>query len=351
MHKYDYGITKSALKEAIKVASDNNGTLTTSQPDYNRLQIYEDEAVVADSDIAGAETTDLSKLFYESKITEIDLRCIDTASVTDMSSMFYGCSSLTSLDVSGFDTANVAFMSEMFSGCSGITRLDLSKFDMSKIISRISMAQMFYVDIPIPLSIKTIDAKLLAYDYKSDNRIVALVDTSKVPSEFDFSNTGWTGGAYGTSGNPWKIDYSKDQTFEAPNVPGGTSSVNMNLTATDSRLNDGEGFTYKVSRTAFEGDNSHEALANTNLFFEVSLSNSEGWELTGSLEGMTADQEKATGSVGKVINLDQDNVSKTVMRAEKGKSGGTSIANIGGVFLTVPAASHKQQDTYKSIVT
>lgn len=58
---------------------------------------------------------------------------IDTSNVTDMSYMFFGCSSLTSLDLSSFDTGNVTNMKYMFDGCSGLTSLNMSSFDTSKV--------------------------------------------------------------------------------------------------------------------------------------------------------------------------------------------------------------------------
>ncbi|MBR7018953.1 MAG: BspA family leucine-rich repeat surface protein, partial [Prevotella sp.] len=51
------------------------------------------------------------------------LQYLNTSNVTDMSSMFSGCSSLTSLDLSGFDTGKVTDMSNMFSGCSSLVTI------------------------------------------------------------------------------------------------------------------------------------------------------------------------------------------------------------------------------------
>ncbi len=67
------------------------------------------------------------------KMTSIDLSALDTSKVTDMSTMFVGCSSLTSLDVSNFDTSNVTNMDFMFDECSSLTSLDLSTFDTSRV--------------------------------------------------------------------------------------------------------------------------------------------------------------------------------------------------------------------------
>ena len=46
-------------------------------------------------------------MFYESKASEIDLKDFKTNKVTDMSSMFNGCSNLKSLDLSGWDLKNL----------------------------------------------------------------------------------------------------------------------------------------------------------------------------------------------------------------------------------------------------
>ena len=75
-------------------------------------------------------------------LTKIDLSSWDTSNITEMNSMFKGCSSLTSLDLSNFDTSNVTSMSNMFYGCWKITSLDLSNFDTSKVTN---MSNMFSV--------------------------------------------------------------------------------------------------------------------------------------------------------------------------------------------------------------
>ena len=63
----------------------------------------------------------------------IDLTYLDTSQVTNMYSMFDGCSSLTSLDVSNFDTSQVTNMSYMFSRCSSLPSLNLSSFNTSNV--------------------------------------------------------------------------------------------------------------------------------------------------------------------------------------------------------------------------
>ena len=74
-------------------------------------------------------------------LTKIDLSEWDTSNITDMSRLFYNCSSLTSLDLSKFDTKNVIEMNDMFFDCSKLSNLtlgtdwasnsELSSFDLS----------------------------------------------------------------------------------------------------------------------------------------------------------------------------------------------------------------------------
>ncbi len=73
--------------------------------------------------------TDMSSMFYYcSSLTSLNLSGFNTAHVTNMSYMFRGCYSLASLDVSNFNTSRVTDMSWMFHDCSSLTSLDLSNF-------------------------------------------------------------------------------------------------------------------------------------------------------------------------------------------------------------------------------
>ena len=71
----------------------------------------------------------------------INLSNIDTSSITDMNSMFYGCNSLISINLGDFDTSNVKNMSCMFSECNSLKSLNLSNFITSSVID---MNKMFY---------------------------------------------------------------------------------------------------------------------------------------------------------------------------------------------------------------
>ncbi len=89
-----------------------------------------------------ANVTDMRNMFYRcSSLTSLDVSHFNTAKVKDMCDMFYSCSSLTSLDVTHFNTANVTDMSYMFSGCSKLTSLDVTNFNTMNVTN---MESMFY---------------------------------------------------------------------------------------------------------------------------------------------------------------------------------------------------------------
>ena len=79
--------------------------------------------------------TSLSSFFENlTKLETITgLEYLNTEKVTDMSYMFYYCSSLTSLDVTHFNTANVTDMHYMFSSCVALTSLYLTNFNTEKV--------------------------------------------------------------------------------------------------------------------------------------------------------------------------------------------------------------------------
>ena len=65
---------------------------------------------------------------------------LDTSNVTDMSGMFFGCSSLTSINLTGLDTSNVINMKDMFMDCTLLTNVDITGLNTSKVTS---MRRMF----------------------------------------------------------------------------------------------------------------------------------------------------------------------------------------------------------------
>ena len=99
--------------------------------------------IVFDKSFSTYTPTSLSSFFKGlTKLETITgLEYLNTAKVTDMSYMFYSCSSLTSLDVTKFNTEKVANMSYMFSSCSSLTSLDVTHFNTAKVTR---MDHMFY---------------------------------------------------------------------------------------------------------------------------------------------------------------------------------------------------------------
>ncbi|MCO6530303.1 BspA family leucine-rich repeat surface protein, partial [Lactobacillus sp.] len=115
-----------------------NGILQLNSTFKDQLtKIKIDQGVVANQESGG--------LFYGlSKLTTIEgLSDLDTASVTNMRSMFGKCSSLTSLDLSHFDTSKVTNMYRMFEDCRSLVALDLSSFDTAR-VTDLGFAMMFF---------------------------------------------------------------------------------------------------------------------------------------------------------------------------------------------------------------
>ena len=81
--------------------------------------------------------TDMSYIFYKcsSLISLPGVSRFDTKNVTNMNYLFYGCSSLISLpDISKWDTKNVTNMYYMFYGCSSLISLpDISKWNVNNV--------------------------------------------------------------------------------------------------------------------------------------------------------------------------------------------------------------------------
>ena len=89
-----------------------------------------------------AKVTDMSNMFYGcSYLYSLNLSKFNTENVTNMSNMFFSCQNLPSLDLSNFNTANVKNMSYMFQYCTKLSSLDLSNFNTANVTN---MASMFY---------------------------------------------------------------------------------------------------------------------------------------------------------------------------------------------------------------
>lgn len=103
--------------------------------DGSVLAWMEDDALIIAADGTIKAPTDCSYMFDDlENLTAIHFNgCLDTSLVTNMSGMFFGCSSLTYLDLSSFDTRNVRDMSCMFEWCEWLKAVDLSSFDTANV--------------------------------------------------------------------------------------------------------------------------------------------------------------------------------------------------------------------------
>ena len=114
---------------------------TDSIAPWNSYQSKIITSTVIDNGIAPLSVSELFSDCVE--LTSVNVSKLDTSKVTDMNSMFSGCSKLTSIgDLSKWDTSNVTDMSYMFSECSVLTSVgNLSGWNTSKVTN---MGGMFF---------------------------------------------------------------------------------------------------------------------------------------------------------------------------------------------------------------
>ena len=85
--------------------------------------------------------TDMSYMFYMcSSLKDANFSSFETSNVTDMKYMFCGCTALEELNVDCFDTSKVTDMTGMFASCFNLAGFNLKNFDTSNVTS---MAFMF----------------------------------------------------------------------------------------------------------------------------------------------------------------------------------------------------------------
>ena len=123
-----------------------------------------------------SDVTDMSDMFFDcSSLTTIPL--LDTSNVTNMSGMFTGCSSLTTISL--LDTSGVTIINHMFNGCRNLTTVP--ELDTS---SATNMNSMFYscsslTTIPL-LDTSSVTNMRNMFDGCSNLTTIPLLDTSSV---------------------------------------------------------------------------------------------------------------------------------------------------------------------------
>ena len=224
----DYVATNSTLTFK-KITSDNLEDL-----DLSRMAVVDNidmvqnvctnyssiKNIVFDESFKTYAPTSLSEFFNgcETLETISGLEYLNTAKVTNMSFMFYGCSALTSLDLTNFNTAKVTDMSYMFYGCSALTSLDLTNFNTAKVKFMDNMFNGCSALTTIYASDKFVTDNV-SYGFDMFTGCKSLKDYSESKTGHTFANCGTTG--YFTSGGCGYAEYdlsSKTLTFRYKGV-------------------------------------------------------------------------------------------------------------------------------------
>ena len=77
--------------------------------------------------------TNMSYMFRECKVQELNLNTFDTSNVNTLRDTFSNCSSLEKLDLNSWNTSNVTNLFSTFQGCTNLTTLEVSEWDTSKV--------------------------------------------------------------------------------------------------------------------------------------------------------------------------------------------------------------------------
>ena len=185
--------------------------------------------VAFDASFADARPTSTKNWFRD--MTEIrsisGLEYLNTENVTDMSSMFYGCSSITSLDLSHFNTAKVKNMGGLFRDCSGLKSVNLSGFITASVSY---MNQMFYGCSNLTsLDLSSFNTRVVVFSngmFMNCNNLVTIYASDKWSTQYTMAHSGmFTGctslvGGMGTTYDPNHVDKTYAHIDGGPSNPG-----------------------------------------------------------------------------------------------------------------------------------
>ena len=144
----DYYLADTVWQNNVNyVLDEQNKTLTISQNDTSRNDIYNGDVIIKKKAVInGVEYTTkfpdycLNLFAQASRMTSFSMEDIGTSNVRSMSGMFAVCTALEDVDLSNMDTSNVTDMQQLFYNCSAIKNLDLTSFDIRSVYN---MALMF----------------------------------------------------------------------------------------------------------------------------------------------------------------------------------------------------------------
>ena len=78
-------------------------------------------------------TTDMSYMFRECKVQEINVNTLDTSNVTTLDNTFSNCSNLETLDLNNWNTSKVENLFSTFQGCTNLKTLEVGDWNTSNV--------------------------------------------------------------------------------------------------------------------------------------------------------------------------------------------------------------------------
>ena len=85
------------------------------------------------SNLDTTQVTNMTSMFSDCSVKELDLSNWDTSKVTNMNSMFAECRKLEKVNTKSFNTKNVTNMIQMFFSCWNLRKIDISNFETPKL--------------------------------------------------------------------------------------------------------------------------------------------------------------------------------------------------------------------------
>ena len=154
-----------------------------------------------------ANVTDMTSMFSHcSKLSSLDLSHFNTVKVKTMENMFDDCESLLSLDLSSFNTTNVKTMACMFNFCMSLTTINLSSFNTMNVQNMYSMFSACYALTSIDLnSFNTTNVTNMNYMF-AFNRNIKVLDLD----HFDVTNVKYMKGMFTSCASLETIYCTKD---------------------------------------------------------------------------------------------------------------------------------------------
>ena len=231
--------------------------------------MFKDLIEIAVIDLSGFDSslvTDMSYMFYNcSTLIEVNLTGFKTSKVTNMAGMFGHLHYLKKVNFSSFDTSNVKSFENFIRNCGNITTLDVSNFNTEKATNMAAMFRELGTIISLDLSsFNTAKVTnmygMFSFAYKMTSLDLTSFDTSLVEwfayflescqslttiniSNFDTSSAKYMQGMFQNSVNLVSLDITNFRTHKVENMEGifnglpKLTSINLDFFDTSNVLN------------------------------------------------------------------------------------------------------------------